>query len=169
MFHVFARGNAKHAIFRDDLDRRVYLHGLAKVIGRTGWLCLGYCLMHTHVHLLLETPQPNLGWGMQLLHGRYAMGFNARHERPGHVFQGRYGAVRVRGDAQLLAATAYVVLNPVRAGLCARPEHWRWGSHARVLGGHPPAWLAARRLLELFGASGRAGVRSYAEYIEERL
>ena len=169
MFHVFARGNAGDAIYRDDLDRLRYLDLLARVVGRKGWLCLGYCLMHNHVHLLLETPQPNLGRGMQLLHGRYAEGFNARHARPGHVFQGRFGSVHIARDEHLLAAAAYVALNPVAAGLCERPEDWRWGSHAALLERRPPRWLAVRRLLALFAGSGSRARERYRAYIAERL
>ena len=169
VFHVFARGNRREDIYVDDLDRHVYLDLLARVGGRQRWLCLAYCLMDNHVHLLLETPWPNLGEGIQRLHGRYAAVFNRRHRRSGHLFQGRYGATRISGDPQFLAAAAYLALNPVAAGLCRRPEDWRWSSHAELLVGKAPGWLASRRLLELFGASGRGGARSYAEYIDERL
>src|SRR5690242_13743227 len=94
VYHVFARGNSRAPIYLDDDDRRIYLWMLARVVLRQGWRCLAYCLMTNHVHLLLETPEPNLSHGMQQLHGGYALSFNARHGRIGHVFQGRYGAVR---------------------------------------------------------------------------
>ncbi len=70
--HVYSRGAAKQPIFIDDLDRRRYLSLLARVTHRMGWRCLTYCLMGNHMHLLIETPQPNLGRGMQRLHGTYA-------------------------------------------------------------------------------------------------
>ena len=73
--------------------------------------------MGTHIHLLIKTPQPNLAAGMQRAHGRYAELFNVRHARVGHVFQGRYGAVRVRTDAQLHAVAQYIDRNPVEAGI----------------------------------------------------
>ena len=106
---------------------------LAQAVRRQRWSCLAYCLMHNHIHLLVETPQPNLGAGMQRLHGLYAQTFNKRHKRCGHLFQGRYGGDRVRTDEQLLTAARYIALNPVEAGLCERPDEWPWSSHAGVL------------------------------------
>jgi putative transposase len=101
IFHVYARGNAKQAVYLDDADRVTYLRLLDMAIRKRSWRCLAYCLMENHVHLLLETPNANLAAGMQWLHGLYARTFNERHGRVGHLFQGRYGAVRVRSDAQL--------------------------------------------------------------------
>ena len=151
IFHVYARGNDRREIFVDDRDRRGYLDLLARVVERHGWLCLMYCLMANHVHLLVQTPKPNLGRGMQMLHGDYARAFNVRHRRVGHLFQGRYGATRVEDDAQLWMTVAYVALNPVEARLCKRPEEWVWSSHAAVDEGRQEAWLASERLDLLLG------------------
>src|SRR5262245_6576248 len=100
----------------------MYLARLAKAVDRFGWRQLAYCLMNNHVHLLLETPSANLSEGMRSLHSGYAQGFNLRHGRVGHVFQGRYGAVLMARDAQVCAAAAYIARNPVEAGLCRTPE-----------------------------------------------
>ena len=102
--------------------------------------------MDNHVHLLLETPQTNLGAGMQRLHGVYAQTHNKRHGRSGHVFQGRFGANRVTTDAQLWVTARYIARNPVEAGLCARPEEWQWSSHASILANAAPPWLDRERL-----------------------
>ena len=111
------------------------------------WRCLAYCLMDNHVHLLIETPEANLGSGMQWLHGFYAQAYNERHGRVGHVFQGRYGAVRITSDEQLWTVAAYIANNPVEGGLCARPEDWPWSSHAAAILGRPsPDWLDVERL-----------------------
>ena len=149
IYHVFARGNRRALIYYDDYDRLTYLTVLGKVIEATHWNCLAYCLMENHVHLVLETPSPNLSAGMQRLQGRYAQRFNLRHGHTGHVFQGRFGAIRVTSDGQLRAVAAYVARNPVEARLCRRPEDWPWGS-ARGLAGQPtPNWLHLGRLREL--------------------
>jgi REP element-mobilizing transposase RayT len=99
--HVFARGNDRREIYLDDFDRKIYLVMLGRVTRRQRWRCLAYCLMPNHVHLLVETPEANLGAGMQRLHGSYAQTFNERHGRSGHVFQGRYGSVLITRDEQL--------------------------------------------------------------------
>src|SRR3972149_1510166 len=117
-----ARGNERRSIFRDDADRLAFLDVLARVLDRFGWLCLAYCLMGNHYHLLVETPRPNLARGMRQLNGVYAQRFNRRHNRVGHLTQGRYGAVLVEGDEHLLTVASYLVRNPVRAKLCAHAE-----------------------------------------------
>jgi putative transposase len=166
--HVFARGNAKQAIYLDDADRERYLAMLGRTVVRQRWRCLAYCLMDNHVHLLVETPVPNLGRGIQWLHSAYAQAFNGRHDRSGHVFQGRFGAVRMRSDAQLLMVARYIARNPVEGGLCAQPDHWPWSSHAPALADGGPAWLDAPRLMDFFGASGGEGRRRYADMVELR-
>jgi putative transposase len=164
--HVFARGNGKRDIFFVDLDRVLYLRLLGQVVDRQRWRCLAYCLMDNHMHLLVETPEPNLGAGMGRLQGLYAQTFNRRHGRCGHVFGGRFGSVLVRTDAQLLAVAHYIALNPVEAGLCRDAAQWRWGSHAAVVnGGMVPAWLDVQRLLGYFGAAGGDPERRYAEFV----
>lgn len=163
LHHVFARGNDRGRIYRDDSDRRIYLATLGRVVRRQQWRCLVYCLMDNHVHLLIETPQANLGAGMQRLHGLYAQIHNARHQRSGHVFQGRYGSVRILSDQQLWAVVAYIVRNPVEAGLCERPDQWPWSSHAMTVGGRGPAWLDVNRLLRHFGAPGGDPLQRYAD------
>jgi REP-associated tyrosine transposase len=166
IFHVYARGNAKQAIYLDDADRQAYLQILDLVVKKRRWRCLAYCLMENHVHLLLETPEANLAAGMQTLHGVYAQAFNQRHDRVGHLFQGRYGAVRIRTDAQLLTAARYLALNPVVAGLCAKAADWRWGSFAAA-GSGAPSWLDHARLLELFSGSGPDPHRRYVEFVAD--
>jgi putative transposase len=163
--HVYARGVRRHAIYVDDVDRKVYLALLAQVVTRQGWHCLAYCLMKNHVHLLVETPQPNLAVGMHRLHGLHAQAFNKRHRHTGHVFQGRYSAVPVREDGQLLAVARYIALNPVKAKLCAEPAQWSWGSHAAVVGGMAPRWLDVDRLLGYFGADGGEPRLRYLEFV----
>jgi putative transposase len=163
--HVYARGNGKQLIYLSNRDRRVYLSLLGEVVVRQEWRCLSYCLMDNHVHLLLQTPKPNLGAGMCRLQGMYAQTFNRRHGRTGHVFQGRFGSVLVRTDEQLLTVARYIALNPVEAGLCRDAADWPWGSHAAVLRGKTPAWLDAGRLLAYFGANGGVPRERYAGFV----
>jgi REP element-mobilizing transposase RayT len=167
--HVFARGNAKENIYRDDEDRERYLGMLGKAVVRHQWLCLAFCLMDNHVHLLVETPAPNLGRGMQWLHAGYARAFNDRYRRTGHVFQGRFGAVRMKSDAQLLLVARYIARNPVEGGLCGEPADWPWSSHATALeDDRRPAWLDTPRLLAFFGAGGGECRRRYQQMVALR-
>ena len=169
VFHVYARGNAKQVIYLDDHDRLTYLRLLAKAVEKSRWRCLAYCQMENHVHLLLQTPDANLAAGMRWLHGLYAQTFNERHGRAGHLFQGRYGAVRVKTDAQLWTVVRYLALNPVHAGLGTHPAEWRWSSYAATAAGRAPAWLDVSGLVSYFDTTGRRALRRYKDFVEDGL
>src|SRR5213083_1354984 len=124
VYHVFARGNAKQEIFLDDRDRHLFLDLVAQSLRRFSWRCLAYCLMPNHYHLVIRTSAPNLSPGMRQINGVYAQRFNRRHDRVGHVFQGRFGATLIQEDEHLLEAIRYVVLNPLRAGLARSADEW---------------------------------------------
>lgn len=166
LYHVYARGNRKQDIFVDDRDRRRYLALLAAVVGKANWLCLSYCLMGNHVHLLVETQEPNLGAGMHRLQGGYAQFFNRRHGLTGHLFQSRYDAVAVESDPQLWVAAAYVARNPVTAGLCKKATDYLWSSHADVVYRCAPDWLADQRLISYFATAGGSGLDHYRDFVD---
>ena len=163
--HAYARGVDRMEIYRDDADRARYLTLLGKVVERHGWRCLAFCLMRNHVHLLVKTPEADLGLGIQRLHGVYAQYFNRRHGRSGHLFQGRFGTKVMRTDAQLLLAARYIARNPVKAGLCREATEWRWSHHRATLNGSHPGWLDAPLLLEYFGADGCDPLDNYVEFV----
>ena len=116
-YHVTARGTGRMTIYRDDRDRRTFLHLLAAIVAPYRLHCLAYCLMDNHYHLVATTLDANLSRAIKHLNGTYAQWWNHRHGRPGHVFQGRFGAQVIEDDLYLLAACRYVVRNPVRAGV----------------------------------------------------
>ena len=74
------------------------------------WRCHANCLMTNHYHLVVETPEANLSKGMRQLNGVYAQRFNRRHNRVGHVFQGRPSVILVDKDSYLMELARYVVL-----------------------------------------------------------
>jgi putative transposase len=163
--HAYARGVNRELIYLDDADRERYLALLGQVVERHRWRCLAFCLMHNHVHLLVQTPEPDLGRGMQRLHGVYAQYFNRRHRRSGHLFQGRFGVVVMRSNAQLLMAARYIARNPVEAGLCRDAADWTWSSHMATLDSDPPRWLDTPRLLGYFGADGGDSLGRYRDLV----
>jgi len=165
IFHVYSRGAVRQLIFIDDFDRQKYLSTLARVVNRMGWRCLSYCLMGNHMHLLIETPETNLGRGMQLLHGSYGQSFNRRHEAAGHVFGGRFKSTSVTTDPQLWVTAAYVARNPVEAELCRSPELWPWSSYAATCGSAYPVWLDVPRLLAYFAQAGGDPVQTYRDFV----
>jgi REP element-mobilizing transposase RayT len=129
---VHATGSERY--FVDNADRIGWIRLLAKVLDAQGWTCLAFCQMSTHVHLVLSVPDVSLPIGMKQLNMAYSRDFNAQHDRLGQFIRRRYGSRRVADSRDLLGTYAYVVLNPVTAGLVQRPEDWRWSSHATALG-----------------------------------
>ncbi len=172
VYHVTSRGNAQQDIFADDADRARFLDLLGREIEQQRWRCHAYCLMDNHYHLLVETPEANLSRGMGRLNMAYAQGFNRRHQRVGHLFQGRFHAIVVEKDSHLLELCRYVVLNPVRAGIAAVPEVWPWSSYratasGRATGPECPDWLSAEWTLQRFGGDDADGRRAYRRFVRE--
>ena len=138
LYHLTARGNERQTIFRDDADRQRFLVLLAREVKEKKWRVHAYCLMSNHYHLLIEIPEPNLARGMRRLNSMYSQHFNRRHDRIGHLFQGRYHSVLVQKESYLLEVSRYVVLNPVRAGMVTRAHQWPWSSYRATAGLVPP-------------------------------
>jgi putative transposase len=127
LFHVSSRGVAdRDAIFRDDTDRRAFLVLLRDSVCKHDWTCHAFCLMGTHYHLVVDTLRVNLPRGLHRLNWLYALHFNDRYGLFGHVFADRFSARVIESEDYLYDACAYVMLNPVNAGLCDRVEDWPW-------------------------------------------
>jgi REP-associated tyrosine transposase len=168
IYHVTARGNARRPIFEDDDDCARFLIVLAGTVARYRVLCHAYCLMGNHYHLLLQTLEANLSLAMRHLNGVYTQRFNRRHERCGHVLQGRFAAQLVDGDVYVREVCRYVVLNPVRAGLVAHPGEWRWSSFRATAGeAMVPGFLSVDWVRSLSGARTQAeSVRHFVSFVE---
>ena len=128
LFHVTTRAVERTPAFFHDIDRVGFLRLLGECVERFDWDMYAYYLMTTHYHLVLRAAQPALSEGMQRLNGLHARRVNLRVERRGHLFGARFASWIVDTEEYALAACRYVVLNPVRAGLCDRPEDWRWSA-----------------------------------------
>jgi REP element-mobilizing transposase RayT len=165
-YHITTRGNEKKPVFRDEEDRIRFLDALNGVEGKFNWLCHAYCLMSNHYHLVIETPDGNLSKGMRQLNGLYTQDFNRRHDRVGHLFQGRYKSFLIQKENYLLAVCRYVVLNPVRARLVIHPEQWRWSSYRATAGlEEPHPCLTVDWMLGQFSSKVSSATKRYAEFI----
>lgn len=143
VYHVTARGNERRAIFHDDADRERFLCVLGESVERFETRLHLFCLMGNHLHLVVETPRANLGWFMHRIETAYTVYFNRRHERCGHLLQGRYGARLVEKDAYLLRLSRYVHLNPVFTAAARKRSvreritmlrGYRWSSYRSYIG-----------------------------------
>jgi hypothetical protein len=168
IFHVWSHSVWSSGLYLDDLDRARGVSEVARATKRLRWTCLGACLLTTHYHLLLEVGDGALPPGMRELNFRYAAGFNARHQLRGHVFGGRYSSRRVETEVDLLDTYRYVMRNPVRAGLCPEPEHWRWSSYAGTIGlAESFTFVDASRVLDCFGGHGPATTARLRSFVED--
>jgi REP element-mobilizing transposase RayT len=148
------RGVNRGKIFFDQVDYRRYLELLADVRAAAGVTVLAYALMPNHVHLLVEDPGGRLSPFFHNLNSRYALWFNKRHGRVGHLFQGRFRSYPVQDAAYLATVVAYIHRNPVKAGLSQRAEDYPWSSRRELAA---PAGLS--------GAAARVDVARLAELV----
>jgi putative transposase len=181
VYHVMNRGNRKALIFEDDRDRKRFVWLLVQLLSSFEVELLAGCLMGNHFHLVVATPRGNLSSFMQQLQGQFARYSNWRHNRVGHLFQGRFRCVLVETDLHLLTAVSYVFFNPVVAGFCECIEDWKWSTYGATVGfTSAPEYLSIDWLESLFpGASLEASqqlfhklmdqetpVRAYVEQLE---
>ena len=134
LYHVGARGVRRTSIYRSEGDFELFESILTDVIGRYEWRCHTYCLMPNHYHLLIETPVTNLSLGMQRLNSIYAQWFDELHGLSGHVFERRFFSRLVDSTYDLLELLWYIVLNPVRAGICADADGWKRSGYRALAG-----------------------------------
>jgi putative transposase len=165
--HIAALAVEKEHVFREPADRRRLIAHLDAIVDCYRWELQSYCLMGTHFHLIVHTAEPTLSRGMQHLCGSYAQWFNWKYGRRGHLFGRRFASVHIVTDEHLLEAHRYVALNPVRAGLCERPESWRWGSF-RALAGleDAPAFLDVDGVLNLFAIRRRVAQPAFRRFVD---
>jgi REP element-mobilizing transposase RayT len=164
--HVTAKAPWGRVLFIDDDDRVRYLALLAKEVARRRWKALTYCQMTNHVHLLIQTPEPNLGAGMKALHERFAVDLNRRHRQHGHVFGARFDNRVVESDGHLLGCFRYIARNPVEAGMCSSPIEWAWSGHGALTGlSEPAGGIDVMAAMEWFGPSIGAARIAYQQLV----
>ena len=151
-YHVMARGNRKQMIFTDARDRRQFLKILAVALRKFAAECYGYSLMGNHFHLVLRTTRANLPRVMHCIDSLYARYVNWRHRLTGHLFEGPYTAILIDDTCYLRNAIAYVLRNPVEAGLCQTADQWPWSSYNATMGKGSPDFLILTWLPLLYEA-----------------
>ncbi len=170
VYHITSRGNERRPIVRDDKDRWLFIRALADTVDSYGVVVHAWVLMDNHYHLLVETPEANLSQALRHLNGIYTLRFNRRHNRAGHLYQGRYKAILVHKDSYLKELCRYVVLNPVRAKMVKHPKEWKWSSYRATAGYETePEWVENKWLLEQFGKVKHKARGLYRKFVLEGL
>lgn len=143
LHHIICRGIERRKIFCDDADRDSFVERLCKVISETQTFCYGWALIPNHFHLLLKTGNVPIMTVMRKLLTGYAVTFNLRHHRTGHLFQNRYKSILCQEDLYLLELVRYIHLNPLRAGLVSsikQLEQYRYSGHSILVGKRKNDW-----------------------------
>ena len=134
IYHVTLRGVSRQLLFEDDADRRYFLGILKKQCEKHACTVLAWCLMGNHVHLLLRVAFGSLSMLMRELETSYAIYFNNKYDRVGHLYQDRFASVPITTDEQLITAIRYIHFNPVKAGLSETCDY-QWSSYRECMGG----------------------------------
>ncbi|MBW1997877.1 MAG: transposase [Deltaproteobacteria bacterium] len=166
-YHVMSRGNNQQTLYEDDADKEKFLEYLAKASERFSIIIHTYCLMNTHYHLLVQTPEANLSLAMQWLNVSYAMYLNRKRGRCGHLFQGRFKALLIDADGYLTHLSRYIHLNPVRAKMVSLPAEYQWSSYGALIGKRrEPEFLEVNRLMSHFGRTLKEARKAYRDFVE---
>jgi REP element-mobilizing transposase RayT len=179
IYHISSRGNERSDIFAQAYDKERFLEKLAENVEQHHVRVYAYVVMSNHYHLLVETPRANISAFMQQLNTSYTMYFNARHQRVGHVFSGRFKGKLVQGDNYLLKLTRYIHLNPAkiqRVRDLPVEEQLRelrgygWSSYPGYAGlKKGVAWVDHGPLEELVGQGSADKGEAYRQYVETGL
>src|SRR5262249_43711590 len=138
LHHVTSRGNNRRSIYEDVIDRERFYDVLDKAVERSNVLCHVDVLMGNHYHLLVEGTIADVSEFLWRVNHRYALAYNQRHGRINHLFGRRFHCSSVEDEDGARAVAVYVSVNPVRAGFCAAPAEWSFGSYRAHAGSEPP-------------------------------
>src|SRR5512137_864770 len=166
--HVIVRGVEQRDIFLDDYDRQAFLDRFCGLLTKMNTECLAWSLMRNHVHMLLRPSVGNLGQFMRRLLTGYAVTFNLRHHRSGHLFQNRYKSIICEEDPYLLELVRYIHLNPLRAGIVKDIDEligYPWSGHAVLLGRRAMEGQNTEEVLGYFGKRKKAAREKYQTFV----
>jgi REP element-mobilizing transposase RayT len=164
------RGIEKRKIFLDETDRHLFITRLIDLLSATETACLAWALMPNHFHLLLRSGPSGLANFMRRLLTGYAIQFNKRHHRVGHLFQNRYKSIVCEEDPYLLELVRYIHLNPLRARIVTSMTEldcYPWCGHAIVMGKRQMPGQSVDEMLDHFGKKRALATTKYRQFVED--
>lgn len=170
LHHIICRGIERTKIFRDDEDRFGFVERLANVLTQTSTPCYAWALIPNHFHLLLKTGRVPISNVMRRLLTGYAVTFNHRHRRHGHLFQNRFKSILCQEETYLLELIRYIHLNPIRAKLVSglkKLELYPYSGHGRLMGLFKDEWQETDSVLLRFGKRVSSARKKYAAFVEQ--
>lgn len=167
--HIIIRGIEGRKIFREDPDRENFLDRLAHLLFSTQTHCFAWALLPNHAHMLLRTGSVPIAGLMRRLLTGYAVSFNLKYHRRGHLFQNRYKSILCQEDRYLKELVRYIHLNPLRAALVPNLlvlDKYPWSGHSAIMGKRKREWQSTEYVLQFFGNT-RAGARNrYRAFVQ---
>jgi len=172
LHHVMQRGMERGRIFRGDADCARFLGRMKKLFRGTRTSCYAWALMPNHIHLLLSTGDVPLAKVLHRLFCGYAVHFNNRYRRNGHLFQGRYKSILCEREAYFLELVRYIHLNPIRTGVVEGLEQlagYEWTGHRELIGREKDSWMEGGEVLRHFGRRLGQSRKAYMEFMRDGL
>ena len=169
LHHLIIRGIERKVIFKDDADRFEFIERIESIFSESSTQCFAWALMSNHVHILTRTAETPIATLMRRLLTGYAMAFNRRHHRHGHLFQNRYKSILCQEDAYLLELTRYIHLNPLRAGIVkdiSALDVFPFTGHSAIMGNRQSKWQDTEKILAMFAKYRKTARRKYREFVE---
>jgi REP element-mobilizing transposase RayT len=166
------RGIERGKIFRDDIDRDHFVERLGDILQDTGTLCYAWALIPNHFHLVLKTGPVPISTIMRRLLTGYAVWYNRKHNRHGHLFQNRFKSILCQEDAYLLELVRYIHLNPIRAGIVGdlmELGRYPYSGHSVLMGKVKQDWQNADAILRMFSDNATGARRGYRKFVEKGL
>jgi len=170
LHHVIVRGIERRNIVNDDTDRKDFVRRLGELVVDTDTDIYAWALMRNHAHILLRSSAFGLAGFMRRLLTGYAVRFNRRHKRYGHLFQNRYKSIICDEDAYFKELVRYIHLNPLRAKLVknlSELDRYRWCGHSVLMGRVKYQWQSRDNVLKWFGSKEGTAKRSYRNYVQK--
>jgi len=167
LHHVIIRGINKRRIVDDEQDRSDFVRRLGSLAVETETAIYAWALISNHAHLLVCSGRLGLAKFMRRLLTGYAVSYNLRHRRYGHLFQNRYKSMVCDGDSYFMELVRYIHLNPLRVGLVKdvrELERYAYCGHGTIVGKQTNQWQDRDSVLAQFGngeAQAREGYRRY--------
>ncbi len=170
LHHVIVRGIERRAIVDDDKDREDFVTRMGSIALDTETSVYAWALMTNHAHILLRSSAAGLPTFMRRLLSGYAISYNRRHRRYGHLFQNRYKSIVCEEDHYFKELVRYIHLNPLRADLVetlAKLDRYIWCGHSVIMSRCQNPWQDRRYVLKWFGRKERDAKKSYREYVQK--
>jgi putative transposase len=170
LHHVMVRGIERGAVFQNDTDRNHFLERLKEILNDTNTICYAWALIPNHFHLLLRTGLVPISTVMRRLLTGYALWYNRKHSRHGHVFQNRFKSILCQEEAYLLELVRYIHLNPIRARLVENLDDlgcYAYSGHSALMGRANNPWQDTDWVLRMFGKNIASARQAYKAFVEE--